>query len=234
MATSILSVAREQWCVFLTRAVTVPNSLRNTARAECSLYLPQVRGLKTESSVFSSPSAAVLCDGAEEMLTLEEEQEEEEIEIVGEGGREAKVEDRRQKSSVRLFCGSHDKCVYCWDGRKGQRLWKTTLDSAVYATPSPCNILHTNTSESAAPLTGETSTSTPSPNCTEENIGKVLSCVCVSTSSGVVYLLDLHTGRIHTSLSLGGQIFSSPAVVDNHILVGCRDDCVYCVKCLFH
>ena len=174
--------------------------------------------LRTGDSVFSSPTVAVavLSDDVKAALSVEEHQAK--IEDMGEGvGKETEMVGVGQRSSVRLFCGSHDKCIYCWNGdREGEIVWRTCLDSELYASPAPCNILHTISSPSPV-RTDITTTVTP--------------CVCVSTSSGVVYLLDVHTGKILGSLRLPGQVFSSAAVVNNHILVGCRDNHIYCIKC---
>ena len=195
--------------------------------------------LRTGDSVFSSPTVAVLSNDVKVALSVEEHQAkiEDVVEEVGE-----EVVGVGQRSSVRLFCGSHDKCIYCWNGDgEGRLMWKTCLDSEVYASPAPCNILHTASDSSAGNTfqTRETSASSPSPVRTDNSTSPICTdittavtpCVCVSTSSGVVYLLDVHTGKILGSLSLPGQVFSSAAVVNNHILVGCRDNHIYCIKC---
>ena len=213
--------------------------------------------LRTGDSVFSSPTVAVLSNDVKVALSVEEHQAKIE-DMVEEVGKE--VVGVGQRSSVRLFCGSHDKCIYCWNGDgEGRLMWKTCLDSEVYASPAPCNILHTASDSSAGNTfhTRETSASSPSPVRTDISTSPVRTdnstspvrtdistspictdittavtpCVCVSTSSGVVYLLDVQTGKILGSLSLPGQVFSSAAVVNNHILVGCRDNHIYCIKC---
>ncbi|XP_059633743.1 putative acyl-activating enzyme 19 isoform X2 [Cornus florida] len=67
--------------------------------------------------------------------------------------------------------------------------------------------------------------------------------VCVSASSGSVYLLRIHpdaTGgrnlpkkdvvREFARLDLEGDIFSSPVMIGGRIFVGCRDDYVHCIR----
>ena len=190
---------------------------------------------RTADSLFSSPSVAVL---GKETLGPEEERQAQLEDVTAAREMGGKDTGMVERSSVRLFCGSHDKCIYCWNigCREGELLWKTPLDSEVYATPAPCTIMHTSAPHSATSNTststgdtsqsGEISSSFPSPVC-----AVISSCVCVSTSSGVVYLLDVHTGKILNFLKLPGQVFSSPAVVNNHVLIGCRDDRIYCIKC---
>lgn len=151
----------------------------------------------------------------------------------------------KKEYSVRVFCGSHDKCVYCWNGNDGQQLWRTSLDAEVYSTPVactlPCNATLSKDIKVARPLgISRTRYSTESCNIPvpvlSSNISAASSpgvaCVCACTTSGLVYLLDIHNGGVLSSIRLPGEVFSSPVVVDNHILVGCRDDCIYCIECV--
>ena len=155
--------------------------------------------------MFSSPSTAVLSNRQSVTQKTHTQMERE--------------RERHSESAVYLFCGSHDNCVYCWECGEGVVVWRTPLDSEVYATPSPCKLPLTNTP------TAQFSMKTP----TSDELD-TFPAVCVSSSSGVVYLLDIYTGRTLGSLGLPGQIFSSPAVVDNFILVGCRDNRLYCIE----
>lgn len=54
-------------------------------------------------------------------------------------------------------------------------------------------------------------------------------CVAASTN-GVLYLIDIEKGDLLHKYELPGELFSSPLVVNDHIIVGCRDDFVYCLK----
>lgn len=187
----------------------------------------------------------------------EEEVGEEVGEGGGEGGREGGGEEREEEeegvgmmeivkgervgggggeeggSEVRLFCGSHDSCVYCWDGRKRRLLWRTVLDSGIYSTPVACSLHSTETTPLAHLPDSLPSTKRGSPT-TDISHPSLLTCVCVCSSRGTLYLLDMVTGDVRASLKLPQDVFSSPVVVDNHIVVGCRDDCVYCIECSLH
>lgn len=147
---------------------------------------------------------------------------------------------------VRVFCGSHDKCVYCWNGKDGQQLWRTSLDAEVYSTPVactlPCNPTLSKDIRLARPLEIPGTRHSIEPCTTPVPVSSSdisatsfldLTCVCACTTSGWVYLLDIHTGGVLASLRLPGEVFSSPVVVDNHILIGCRDDCIYCIECVY-
>jgi len=50
----------------------------------------------------------------------------------------------------------------------------------------------------------------------------------VCSSKGSLYLIELSTGKAKLLVKLNGEIFSSPVVCDDHIVVGCRDNYVYC------
>lgn len=57
-----------------------------------------------------------------------------------------------------------------------------------------------------------------------------LSICCCCTTNGSIFILDIATGKILASTKLPGEIFSSPLIVGNQIVVGCRDNNVYCLK----
>lgn len=50
---------------------------------------------------------------------------------------------------------------------------------------------------------------------------------CASTD-GTVSVLCSKTGVVLGSIRLPGEVFSSPVIVGDHLIVGCRDDFVYC------
>ena len=43
-----------------------------------------------------------------------------------------------------------------------------------------------------------------------------------------MYLIELSSGKSQLLVTLTGEVFSSPAVCDGRLVVGCRDDYVYC------
>ena len=59
--------------------------------------------------------------------------------------------------------------------------------------------------------------------------GKVAICCCC-TVNGNVFILDVATGRTLATTKLPGEIFSSPLIVGDRIIMGCRDNYVYCLK----
>ena len=57
-----------------------------------------------------------------------------------------------------------------------------------------------------------------------------LGICCCCTVNGNVFILDLAMGRTLTTIKLPGEIFSSPVIVGDRIVIGCRDNNVYCLK----
>lgn len=204
--------------------------------------------LRTEQPIFSSCSIALLyfsqhCDrdtvtevvsGTAKDSVLEKELKE----VSGVVEKVARVNEVCEYS-VRVLCGSHDKCVYCWDGEGGRQIWRTGLDSEVYATPVACNLLKDTGQRKTnlQPLKISETRHNIEPCVSSPNVAttssSALPCVCACTTSGQVHLLDIPSGGVLGSVRLPGEVFSSPVVVDNHLLVGCRDDCVYCIECKF-
>eukprot|EP00079_Xenopus_tropicalis_P014600 XP_004911256.1 PREDICTED: acyl-CoA synthetase family member 4 isoform X2 [Xenopus tropicalis] len=97
--------------------------------------------------------------------------------------------------------GSHDGYIYCCSS-EGLLLWKHKTSSKVYATPFVF----------------------PNP-CME---GREL--VAAASTDGDLYILDVQSGSVITERKLPGQIFSSPLVWESSLIVGCRNDFVYCLE----
>jgi eukaryotic-like serine/threonine-protein kinase len=56
------------------------------------------------------------------------------------------------------------------------------------------------------------------------------SSLYIAAESGVLYLADAATGAIARTLPLGGPLYSSPAVADGRLYVGCQDGRLYCIE----
>nr|XP_042911125.1 beta-alanine-activating enzyme isoform X2 [Parasteatoda tepidariorum] len=54
--------------------------------------------------------------------------------------------------------------------------------------------------------------------------------VAVASTKGSIYILKLKNGKLIMSYNCPGEIFSSPVIVNNLLLIGCRDNNVYCFK----
>ena len=107
-------------------------------------------------------------------------------------------------SSVILF-GCHDEHVYCLEHSFNSITlkWKCKLDSPVFATPQVFP--------------------------TKQQDGSISYKAAGVSSSGLIYIMDINSGKKMSSFQLPGEVYSSPVVYGNEIYVGCRDDKIYCL-----
>ncbi|XP_006113560.2 beta-alanine-activating enzyme [Pelodiscus sinensis] len=99
-----------------------------------------------------------------------------------------------------IFFGSHDCFVYCCN-MGGNLLWKFETTSSVYATPF---VFHGHDLESETLL-------------------------AVTSTDGKVWILNAKNGLVAGFDKLPGEVFSSPVVCGTKLVVGCRNDYVYCL-----
>ena len=109
-----------------------------------------------------------------------------------------------------ILIGSHDNHLYCLTNN-GHLIWNFEANSPVYSTPAISHCRTTERSENTA-------------NTLQRNFA-----VACSTK-GTLYVIDLANGELLTSRDFPGEIFSSPVVVGNSIVVGCRDNNVYFIQ----
>ncbi|BFZ15006.1 hypothetical protein BsWGS_18046 [Bradybaena similaris] len=130
------------------------------------------------------------------------------------------------KSSIIL--GSHNHHIYCLTN-SGQQLWTFQASSPVYAAAfaSTLNIPKDNDQHPCTdfPL-GRSTVKEP----LNHALTQPCSVVVAAETKGVLYVLDHKDGQVQADVRLPGEIFSSPAVVDNLIVFGCRDNFVYCFE----
>ena len=60
-----------------------------------------------------------------------------------------------------------------------------------------------------------------------------LDAVTVCSVDGILYIINIVNGEILAKHHFPGKTFSSPCVVNNKILVGCRDNSLYCLTIKF-
>ena len=102
----------------------------------------------------------------------------------------------------KAFVGSHDGHIYCVDVSTGSKVWKVRLGAtAVYA--SPALLLIGNAASDAAIVTCNT--------------------------TGELSVLAADDGVVLATYTLPGEVFSSPVCIGERIIIGCRDDHVYCL-----
>ena len=113
-----------------------------------------------------------------------------------------------------ILFGSHDGFVYCLSD-SGEMRWKFETDSQVYSSlfVALVQLMYAHSNTVPSQEHGNTS-------------GAV---VAVCSTRGTIYFLSLD-GLFISSWTFPGQVFSSPIIVGDDVLVGCRDDFLYCLK----
>ncbi|KAM6075668.1 beta-alanine-activating enzyme isoform 2-T2 [Chlamydotis macqueenii] len=99
-----------------------------------------------------------------------------------------------------IFFGSHDCFIYCCN-MEGNLLWKFEATSSVYGTPFVFQ---------------------------SDDLKNKILLAAVSTD-GKVWILNAKTGTAEGVDKLPGEVFSSPVVWGTKLVVGCRNDYVYCL-----
>lgn len=102
-----------------------------------------------------------------------------------------------------VLCGSHDGSLYCLNCADGSLAWSFRTTGKVFS--SPCVF-----DGSAA--------------------GRWGTLVGLASTDGTVWVLDARDGRMLASTTLSGELFSSPVVWGRSLVVGCRNDFVYCLN----
>ncbi|XP_058693837.1 beta-alanine-activating enzyme isoform X2 [Poecile atricapillus] len=99
-----------------------------------------------------------------------------------------------------IFFGSHDCFIYCCN-MEGNLLWKFEATSSVYGTPFIFQ---------------------------SDDLNNKILLAAVSTD-GKVWILNAKSGTAEGVDKLPGEVFSSPVVWGSKLVVGCRNDYVYCL-----
>ncbi|XP_075340791.1 beta-alanine-activating enzyme [Odontesthes bonariensis] len=103
----------------------------------------------------------------------------------------------------RLLCGSHDGRLYCLNCADGSLVWTFQTTGKVYS--SPCV------------FDGSV-------------VGRRGALVGLASTDGTVWILDARDGQALATLALPGELFSSPVVWERSLVIGCRNDYVYCLN----
>ncbi|XP_015746218.1 beta-alanine-activating enzyme isoform X1 [Python bivittatus] len=99
-----------------------------------------------------------------------------------------------------IFFGSHDYFIYCCN-REGNLLWKFETTSRVYATPFLF--------------------------CSHDLDSKTF--LVVTSTDGKIWILNAKTGVAEGTGELPGEVFSSPVAWGSTIIIGCRNNYLYCL-----
>ncbi|XP_013009782.1 beta-alanine-activating enzyme isoform X3 [Cavia porcellus] len=105
-------------------------------------------------------------------------------------------------SEQEIFFGSHDCFIYCCN-MKGHLQWKFKTTSRVYTTPFAfCNYSHNSEMLAAA------------------------------STDGKLWILESESGQLQSVYQLPGEVFSSPVIWESMLIIGCRNNYIYCLDLL--
>ena len=113
-----------------------------------------------------------------------------------------------------IIFGCHDHHVYCVFS-DGTCKWSVLVDGPVYSTPC----IATSSLEFCR-----------ANDLPPNDIPGSLRVVIALSTKGTLYELDITDGHILKTFALDGEVFSSPVIVGNKVVVGCRDDYLYCLE----
>jgi outer membrane protein assembly factor BamB/aryl carrier-like protein len=100
-----------------------------------------------------------------------------------------------------VLIGCHDGMLRCLGIQDGSLIWSRQLGAPVAATPA---VFHS------------------ADDCPR------IELLAAATTQGHVCILSAGTGEVLHRATLPGKIFSSPLVFNNALVIGCRDDLMYC------
>eukprot|EP00106_Octopus_bimaculoides_P004599 XP_014772041.1 PREDICTED: acyl-CoA synthetase family member 4-like [Octopus bimaculoides] len=134
-----------------------------------------------------------------------------------------------------IICGSHSHYVFCFT-IDGELCWKTNVHSRIYARPSILKNLHLLTFNSKKPLNLPVKRHYQSSVLSDENnekSQKLNTCSedfsTIFSTDGNLHIICISCGCVLGDFTLPGEVFSSPLILETNIIVGCRDDCIYCL-----
>ncbi|XP_057380679.1 beta-alanine-activating enzyme-like isoform X2 [Daphnia carinata] len=144
--------------------------------------------------------------------------------------------------STPAWCFKQERCLFasvdgymnCCTADTGEIVWRFQAAGPIFSTPtiteqriifgSHDSFLYCLHEESGLQLwrVGFTSSIYSSP--------FAASVIICSDTNGYLKVLEFSTGCLLAQSRLDGQVFSSPIMVDQLVIVGCRDDNLYCFK----
>ncbi|XP_055444620.1 beta-alanine-activating enzyme isoform X4 [Bubalus kerabau] len=106
-------------------------------------------------------------------------------------------------SEQEIFFGSHDCFIYCCS-MKGHLQWKFETTARVYSTP----FVFRNYNHNSEML------------------------LAAASTDGKLWILESKSGQLQSVYELPGEVFSSPVVWESMLIIGCRNNYVYCLDLL--
>lgn len=130
---------------------------------------------------------------------------------------------RDENLSCLVIFGCNDCYLYCLD-EQGSLVWKHLSNQKIV---SSIAVLHNSNSQQLSLLAAGEKRKF---NAHEKPRMRSSDMIVYADTSGFVGILNTDSGELLLTYKCDGEIFSSPVVVDDNIIFGCRDDYVYCLK----
>jgi outer membrane protein assembly factor BamB/orotate phosphoribosyltransferase len=134
----------------------------------------------------------------------------------------------------RCYFGSEDGFVYAVDGSAGALLWKRKISHSLHTEPLLCGdmLVAAGNSKRVVALKTDTGEVCWITTLRAPHVGGVAlvadKWIALGCDAGTVYLLDREQGLPVWTYHTGGSIRSTPAVIDNRLLVPSTDGKLYC------
>lgn len=153
----------------------------------------------------------------------------------------------------KIFIGSHDCHMYCLN-TLGDLIWKLKVESVVYSSAFGFSLSNkyclkaldlkvrtkqcckTNYKKYCSSSCLQTTNNENESCCQQstlhlnDNIDN--SYVTLASTQGDLFIVKSSSGEIIQHFKFPGEVFSSPVVFNDYLVVGCRNDFVYCLKIL--
>jgi cysteine-rich repeat protein/parallel beta-helix repeat protein len=136
----------------------------------------------------------------------------------------------------KVFVGSDDGFVYCFDAKTGNVIWKLAIRGSVFSSPAVVNgmvfvgstydgILYSLDAE-----TGDIYWMFPLGGSIFSSPAVADGMVFVGSDDGKIYAIDYGTSQQKWIFQTGGSVRSSPAVKEGLLFVGSDDGNIYCLN----
>lgn len=106
-------------------------------------------------------------------------------------------------TSEQIIFGSHDCFIYCCSA-DGHLQWKFETTARVYATPFAFR----------------------------HHLRSTDALLAAASTDGKLWVLESQSGELRGVYELPGEVFSSPVVWESMLVIGCRNNYIYCLDLL--
>lgn len=137
--------------------------------------------------------------------------------------------DSSNMASLAILVGSHDSNVYCVSS-DGTELWRQKTTDFVYSTCFCFGNVNTKNHQHSKQRNSIPQDAQQEMKSKQTHTIKTFKYCVVTSKDGTITVIETGTGRTVGSFKLPWEVFSSPVVIGHLLVVGCRDNNVYCIN----